>query len=74
MFVVVINNSDRLQWFALLCCILYAQVTKGSGSVKINGNNLAGTIGVDDFEMKLKWSNIGTLRMYLIQVRCCYEL
>ncbi|XP_028758009.1 putative BPI/LBP family protein At1g04970 [Neltuma alba] len=42
-------------------------VIQGSGSVKINGNNLAGTIGLDDFAMSLKWSNIGNLRMYLIQ-------
>ncbi|KAK4279171.1 hypothetical protein QN277_016919 [Acacia crassicarpa] len=42
-------------------------VIRASGSVKINGNNLAGTIGLDDFAMSLKWSNVGNLRMYLIQ-------
>ncbi|KAF7831707.1 putative BPI/LBP family protein [Senna tora] len=47
-------------------------VIKASGSVKINGNNLAGTIELDDFAMSLKWSNIGNMRMYLIQVPFCF--
>ncbi|KAL6143972.1 hypothetical protein ACLB2K_054667 [Fragaria x ananassa] len=42
-------------------------VIRGSSSVKISGNNLAGNMKVDDFSMSLKWSNIGNLRMYLIQ-------
>lgn len=42
-------------------------VIRASGSVKIIGNNLAGSIGLEDFAMSLKWSNIGNLRMYLIQ-------
>ncbi|KAI4305720.1 hypothetical protein L6164_029069 [Bauhinia variegata] len=42
-------------------------VIQGSGSVKITGNNLAGAVRLDDFVMSLKWSNIGNLRMYLIQ-------
>jgi len=46
---------------------------QASGLVKINGNNLVGTIRLGDFGMSLKWSNIGNLRMYLIQVSlCCY--
>ncbi|WJX59005.1 hypothetical protein P8452_44397 [Trifolium repens] len=40
---------------------------QASGLVKINGNNLVGTIRLDSFGMSLKWSNIGNLRMYLIQ-------
>ncbi|XP_058745171.1 putative BPI/LBP family protein At1g04970 [Vicia villosa] len=40
---------------------------QASGLVKINGNNLVGTIRLDDFGMSLKWSNIGNLRMFLIQ-------
>ncbi|KAK7276480.1 hypothetical protein RIF29_17620 [Crotalaria pallida] len=40
---------------------------QASGSVKIKGNNLVGAVRLDDFAMSLKWSNIGNLRMYLIQ-------
>lgn len=40
---------------------------QASGLVKINGNNLVGTIRLGDFGMSLKWSNIGNLRMFLIQ-------
>ncbi|XWS75826.1 hypothetical protein CRYUN_Cryun01aG0125400 [Craigia yunnanensis] len=39
----------------------------GSGSVKIVGNNLGGSVKLDDLVMSLKWSQIGDLRMYLIQ-------
>ncbi|TKY56956.1 putative BPI/LBP family protein [Spatholobus suberectus] len=42
-------------------------VIQGTGLVKINGNNLVGAVRLNDFEMSLKWSNIGNLRMYLIQ-------
>lgn len=44
------------------------QVFHGSGSVKIVKNNLAGSLKLNDFSMQLKWSNIGNLRMFLIQV------
>ncbi|KAL9661388.1 hypothetical protein QQ045_026212 [Rhodiola kirilowii] len=39
----------------------------GSGTVRISGNNLAGSIKLSDFTMDLKWSDIGNLRMRLIQ-------
>ncbi|KAJ4848468.1 hypothetical protein Tsubulata_032227 [Turnera subulata] len=42
-------------------------VISGSGSVRISGNNLAGSVKINDFSMSLKWSDIGNLRMYLIQ-------
>ncbi|XP_009365155.2 putative BPI/LBP family protein At1g04970 [Pyrus x bretschneideri] len=42
-------------------------VIRGSGSVKISGNNLAGSVKLNDFSMSLKWSNIGNLRLYLVQ-------
>ncbi|XP_073221255.1 putative BPI/LBP family protein At1g04970 [Cicer arietinum] len=42
-------------------------VIQASGLVKINGNNLVGAVRLDDFGMSLKWSNVGNLRMYLIQ-------
>ncbi|KAL5581757.1 hypothetical protein UlMin_014199 [Ulmus minor] len=42
-------------------------VIRASGSAKISGNNLAGSVKLEDFSMSLKWSNIGNLRLYLIQ-------
>ncbi|KAL6999996.1 hypothetical protein U1Q18_001146 [Sarracenia purpurea var. burkii] len=48
-----------------VCCI--SLVFHGSGSVKIIKNNLAGSVKLDDFSMLLKWSDIGNLRMFLIQ-------
>ena len=44
------------------------QVFHGSGSVEVIKNNLAGSVKLNDFSMKLKWSKIGNLRMFLIQV------
>ncbi|XP_022986302.1 putative BPI/LBP family protein At1g04970 [Cucurbita maxima] len=38
-----------------------------SSTAKISGNNLVGSIDLNDFEMSLKWSNIGNLHMDLIQ-------
>ncbi|PPR84635.1 hypothetical protein GOBAR_AA36079 [Gossypium barbadense] len=46
---------------------LREQVIRGTGSVKIMGNNLGGSVKLDDLAMSLKWSKIGNLRMYLIQ-------
>lgn len=42
-------------------------VIHGSCSVKILGNNLGGSVRLNDFTMSLKWSKIGNLRLYLIQ-------
>ncbi|RDY10390.1 putative BPI/LBP family protein, partial [Mucuna pruriens] len=42
-------------------------VIQGTGLIKINGNNLVGAVRLNDFQMSLKWSKIGNLRMYLIQ-------
>ncbi|KAG8642116.1 hypothetical protein MANES_12G056200v8 [Manihot esculenta] len=39
----------------------------GSGSVKISGNKLGGSLKLNYFSMSLKWSNIGNLRLYLVQ-------
>lgn len=50
------------QWFFLI------QVIAGTGSVQIDGNNLASHMKMDDFTMSLKWSKIGTLHMFIIQV------
>ncbi|KAF8414183.1 hypothetical protein HHK36_002182 [Tetracentron sinense] len=42
-------------------------VISASGSVEISGNNLAGSVKLDDFSMSLKWSKIGNFHMNLIQ-------
>ncbi|KAL4364180.1 hypothetical protein GQ457_04G024810 [Hibiscus cannabinus] len=42
-------------------------VIRSSGSVIITGNNLGGSVKLDDLEMSLKWRKIGNLGMYLIQ-------
>lgn len=42
-------------------------VIRGSGLAKLLGNNLAGSVELDDFVMSLKWSNIGNLHLFLIQ-------
>lgn len=49
--------------------LFLVQVIRASGSVKIMRNNLAGSVKLDDFSMSLKWSKIGNLHMYLIQVK-----
>lgn len=36
--------------------------------MKIRGNDLGGKVKLDDFKMALKWSKIGNLKMFLIQV------
>ncbi|MBA0802820.1 hypothetical protein Gohar_013090 [Gossypium harknessii] len=58
--------------FIALCMVsslvfLIPKVISGTGSVKIMGNNLGGSVKLDDLAMSLKWSKIGNLRMYLIQ-------
>ncbi|KAK2979015.1 hypothetical protein RJ640_013649 [Escallonia rubra] len=57
----VLDNDDAIP---VVCISL---VIRASGSVKISGNNLAGSVKLNDFSMQLKWSKIGNLRMYLIQ-------
>lgn len=57
----VLDGDDTIQ----VACI--SLVTRGSGSVKIIGNNLAGSVKLNNFSMKLKWSNIGKLHLNLIQ-------
>ncbi|KAG8642117.1 hypothetical protein MANES_12G056200v8 [Manihot esculenta] len=46
---------------------LYYDDIHGSGSVKISGNKLGGSLKLNYFSMSLKWSNIGNLRLYLVQ-------
>lgn len=71
------GNIDATAYVDLIVDVLHERdtipvacislVTRGSGSVKITGNNLAGSVKLNDFSMKLKWSNIGKLYMNLIQ-------
>ncbi|XP_054797834.1 putative BPI/LBP family protein At1g04970 [Prosopis cineraria] len=60
-------TTDVIEGDEVIPVACISLVIQASGSVKINGNNLAGTIGLNDFSMSLKWSNVGNLRMYLIQ-------
>ncbi|XP_048232629.1 putative BPI/LBP family protein At1g04970 isoform X2 [Ricinus communis] len=46
---------------------LYYDDIRGSGSVRISGNKLGGSVKLIDFSMSLKWSNVGNLRLYLVQ-------
>ncbi|KAK8688718.1 hypothetical protein V6N13_087462 [Hibiscus sabdariffa] len=61
---VIIDVVEADQVIPVACISL---VIRGSGSVKIVGNNLGGSVKLDDLQMSLKWSKIGSLRMYLIQ-------
>lgn len=61
-------TSKKFFLIMLLFCSLFVQVIRASGFVKLSGNNLAGSVKLNDFTMSLKWSNIGNLHMYLIQV------
>ncbi|KAF6144973.1 hypothetical protein GIB67_013324 [Kingdonia uniflora] len=42
-------------------------VISASGSVKIRGNNLSGSLKLDGFTLSLKWSKIGNFHLHLIQ-------
>ncbi|EOA40204.1 hypothetical protein CARUB_v10008924mg [Capsella rubella] len=42
-------------------------VIRGSGALRVMGNNLGGTVSLQDFSMTLKWSNIGNLHLHLLQ-------
>ncbi|KAK1297548.1 putative BPI/LBP family protein [Acorus calamus] len=42
-------------------------VATASGVLEVSGNNLAGQAELDDFSLKLKWSNVGDFHMTLIQ-------
>ncbi|XVF31824.1 hypothetical protein REPUB_Repub17cG0026900 [Reevesia pubescens] len=61
---VIIDVVEAGQVIPVACISLEI---RGSGSVKIVGNNLGGSVKLDDLTMSLKWSQIGNLRMFLIQ-------
>ncbi|KAK1389090.1 Lipid-binding serum glycoprotein family protein [Heracleum sosnowskyi] len=58
---------DVLEGGNLVPVVCISLVIRGSGSVKLVQNNLAGSLQLDDFTTQLKWSQIGKLHMYLIQ-------
>uniref|UniRef100_A0A2N9EPR4 Lipid-binding serum glycoprotein C-terminal domain-containing protein n=1 Tax=Fagus sylvatica TaxID=28930 RepID=A0A2N9EPR4_FAGSY len=60
----IIDVLEASEAIPVVCISL---VIRASGLVKIVGNNLAGSVKLNDFTMSLKWSNIGNLRLYLIQ-------
>lgn len=53
--------TDGVGWYL-------SQEIQASGSVELRGNNLGGKVKLGDFKMTLKWSKIGNLKMFLIQV------
>lgn len=61
---VILNVLEAGEVIPVACISLEIE---GSGSVKIVGNNLAGSIKLNNFATSLKWSRIGNLRMRLIQ-------
>ncbi|KAJ0245063.1 putative BPI/LBP family protein [Hirschfeldia incana] len=40
---------------------------RGSGALRVMGNNLGGSVKLEDFSMSLEWSNIGNLHLHLLQ-------
>ncbi|KAK4846290.1 hypothetical protein QYF36_015471 [Acer negundo] len=71
------HNIDAIVYADLIIDVLEADkvipvvcislVIHGSGSVKILGNKLGGSVKLNDFTMSLKWSQIGNLHMNIIQ-------
>ncbi|KAL5861517.1 hypothetical protein ACOSQ4_002813 [Xanthoceras sorbifolium] len=71
------HNIDAMVYADLIIDVLEADkvipvacislVIRGSGSVKILGNKLTGSVKLNDFTMSLNWSQIGKLRLGLIQ-------
>ncbi|XP_042374360.1 putative BPI/LBP family protein At1g04970 [Zingiber officinale] len=61
MTVIVLDGDARTP----VACI--SMVVNVSGAVTISGNNLAGQVGLDDFTLSLKWSDVGKFHMSLIQ-------
>ncbi|CAH8251196.1 unnamed protein product [Arabidopsis lyrata] len=60
----VINVLDASQVIPVACISL---MIRGSGALRVMGNNLGGSVSLEDFSMSLKWSNIGNLHLHLLQ-------
>lgn len=69
---VVCNETFSLglsQFVGNFCFLLLHQEITASFSPKILEKNLVGHVTMEDFTLALKWSKIGHIRLYLIQVR-----
>ncbi|CAA7054088.1 unnamed protein product [Microthlaspi erraticum] len=60
----VIDVLEENQVIPVACISL---VIQASGALKVMGNNLGGSVKLEDFSMSLKWSNIGNLHLHLLQ-------
>ncbi|KFK42843.1 hypothetical protein AALP_AA1G046400 [Arabis alpina] len=60
----VIDVLEADQVIPVACISL---VIRGSGALRVMGNNLGGSVRLEDFSMSLKWSNIGNLHLHLLQ-------
>ncbi|KAF4368244.1 putative BPI/LBP family protein At1g04970 [Cannabis sativa] len=58
----VVEASEKITPVACISLVI-----RTSASTKIIGNNLAGSVRLNDFTMSLKWSKVGNLHLYLIQ-------
>ncbi|KAI3969678.1 hypothetical protein MKX01_020239 [Papaver californicum] len=61
MIIEVLNDGEIIP----VACI--SVIVKASGYAKIAENNLGGHIDMEDFDLSLKWSKIGNIRMHLIE-------
>ncbi|CAH8287031.1 unnamed protein product [Eruca vesicaria subsp. sativa] len=60
----VINVLEADQVIPVACISLEI---RGSGALRVMGNNLGGSVRLEDFSMSLEWSNIGNLHLHLLQ-------
>ncbi|VVA90026.1 unnamed protein product [Arabis nemorensis] len=60
----IIDVLEANQVIPVACISL---VIRGSGALRVMGNNLGGSVRLEDFSMSLKWSNIGNLHLHLLQ-------
>ncbi|CAH2038891.1 unnamed protein product [Thlaspi arvense] len=60
----VIDVLEAGQVIPVACISL---VIRGSGALRVTGNNLGGSVKLEDFSMSLKWSNVGNLHLHLLQ-------
>uniref|UniRef100_A0A2P2KZ28 Putative BPI/LBP family protein At1g04970 isoform X2 n=1 Tax=Rhizophora mucronata TaxID=61149 RepID=A0A2P2KZ28_RHIMU len=58
---------DVLQADQVIPVACISSVIRGSGSVSISGNKIGGSVKLNDFSLSLKWSDIGNLRLFLVQ-------
>lgn len=57
-----------LFYLKFLFTVAWLKVIRGSGALRVMGNNLGGSVRLEDFSMSLEWSNIGNLHLHLLQV------